>query len=1117
MNKKKVTRIALAFAMLLGISIAWAAEAEQHSNSYGVCKTFFGAANDALSAAQNNVAQLHLNLTGTTYKAGDPSEDVWTGLNKYLDRRAEILKLIQDSVEAREAAWQAADSTTRVKMDNRAWVREILDKGDTIWLDGKQVTRDEFETLINEDLAAKFTTGNIDLLYGAWYYIDGHSKSKDYNKTTETYTYTKANAGFAALEDALDELEKAMEAVEGEKWYAADKATYDATMTAQTKNIERLDSAATQALNYACLACLRSLGQDTTATCGTGCKGTCFCEKAAEGATAIVNGPAIAAALKAATDSLNAKAQDQLEAKLAETWDLYNSTYRALASKYEQTGKLEEKQKDFSEQFYIDIADVEKKIDTATAGDYSDIIKALDGIQSDINTWAVKNIGELEAAIIEANNNLYNLWVAGLDADSVALEGSYGDTRSKYIDAAKKMAAYKGIAEQADAESKADAEDKLKAAEAALYAQYDSLEANKEAVKAAKDSANVDPEEYTTTYLANVIDDYTAKGLDINAAIEECIADAMNAVRKICVELVKTKALVPCAVKVYEAYHVFDADEYADVKDQAQKEIEDSIEISLTVECNSPKVGQANPISNIAYTHVKAVGRYYNGEGYKCQSKETGLYYIVGGEGQSFKMEFDDGDEKSDRNVINGDNYQKIIIEINTNVTDSVDKCVLKWKDRQSAITAEKEAKENIETLIKEVRSYWTRMYAANEGNKAVQDSLETLRDGIDALEEQYNDSVAADDNSKTEVWEKHAILDVKEDLAEGLTEYYQKIYTLTDGAAKDAAEDAVKDLMATIDSAYATVAVTEEKAEELAEAIYDAENAVEAANAAIEKADGTVGDTKNDAYGNAQTVAETAKKELEEAIADATKLEKGDANGDGKVSDLDYVALVDLILDENWTDEQLAMCDFDEDGTLTVGDLGKLLSILYPDSDESDVEAIIANNSVSAANDLQLTSQQNGSMKRIALSLSSSNIYAACQLDVILPEGVTIVNEQLADATTDHNIYSKDNANGTHRIVIGSLTNSTLNANGEVVIYIDVMGEQADRVVVDNVIAADAAGQSYLVTSKGQTTGISGVSAEMGNGEKVYSVGGQMLNGMKRGINIVRNADGTTQKVVRK
>ena len=55
-------------------------------------------------------------------------------------------------------------------------------------------------------------------------------------------------------------------------------------------------------------------------------------------------------------------------------------------------------------------------------------------------------------------------------------------------------------------------------------------------------------------------------------------------------------------------------------------------------------------------------------------------------------------------------------------------------------------------------------------------------------------------------------------------------------------------------------------------------------------------------------------------------------------------------------------------------------------------------------------------------------------------------------------------------------------------------------------------------MTLGGQTTGINSVEGTAESLKaKIYNVGGKLMNQIKKGINIIRNSDGSTQKVIKK
>ena len=213
---------------------------------------------------------------------------------------------------------------------------------------------------------------------------------------------------------------------------------------------------------------------------------------------------------------------------------------------------------------------------------------------------------------------------------------------------------------------------------------------------------------------------------------------------------------------------------------------------------------------------------------------------------------------------------------------------------------------------------------------------------------------------------------------------------------------------------------------------------------------------------------------------------------------------------------------DVNEDGNINIGDVTKVTNIILGIDAYSARHAITqlaASQNGATADALTLTADDENGVKRVAVSLKATKAYVGAQLDVKLPAGVTLLNESLGEAATDHQLYSNTLGDGTHRIIISSMQNSEFAAGGETLVYLELSGRNADRVTVADVMVTDASGMLYSVGGNGNdgTTGIDGVNAEKSLKEKIYSVGGQMMNSIKKGINIIRNADGTTKKVIRK
>ena len=162
----------------------------------------------------------------------------------------------------------------------------------------------------------------------------------------------------------------------------------------------------------------------------------------------------------------------------------------------------------------------------------------------------------------------------------------------------------------------------------------------------------------------------------------------------------------------------------------------------------------------------------------------------------------------------------------------------------------------------------------------------------------------------------------------------------------------------------------------------------------------------------------------------------------------------------------------------------------------------------------MSVSAEDMNGVQRIAINLENRKDYVACQMDIILPAGMTVVGESVGNRANGHALYSKD-IDGVHRVVISTIENNSF-TNGSAILYLDVQGGSIDKVALDKVIFAEANGRETTITGS-DATGISGMEAEGSLKQKIYTVGGQLLDKVKQGINIVRNANGKTQKVTGK
>lgn len=275
---------------------------------------------------------------------------------------------------------------------------------------------------------------------------------------------------------------------------------------------------------------------------------------------------------------------------------------------------------------------------------------------------------------------------------------------------------------------------------------------------------------------------------------------------------------------------------------------------------------------------------------------------------------------------------------------------------------------------------------------------------------------------------------------------------------------------------------------------------------------------SKDEEYG-VKLVAATSESLVESMNALRTSIEEntyvlGDVTEDGVVLTDDYLTVLNAVLDPETLEggKVFAAADVNRDGKISIADVtliaAKVTNGLWPSLGGS------LNAPMVGSENLTVSAEDNNGVQRIAINLENRKDYVACQMDIVLPAGMTVVGESVGNRANGHALYSKD-IDGVHRVVISTIENNSF-TNGSAILYLDVQGGSIDKVALDKVIFAEANGRETTITGD-DATGINGMETEGSLKQKIYTVGGQLLDKVKQGINIVRNANGKTQKVTGK
>lgn len=274
---------------------------------------------------------------------------------------------------------------------------------------------------------------------------------------------------------------------------------------------------------------------------------------------------------------------------------------------------------------------------------------------------------------------------------------------------------------------------------------------------------------------------------------------------------------------------------------------------------------------------------------------------------------------------------------------------------------------------------------------------------------------------------------------------------------------------------------------------------------------------------------------ELNEAITQFARDVKdksslfGDIDNNGKINVTDYniarnyIIGVEEVMDLLDNDEaRFAAADVKKDGEINIGDVIQIAQkIMFgefvPNKEEAvsvRLSALMPNQSVD--NELMVTATGSGMRQTINITIADVKDFVGAQMDIVLPAGVTVVGE---NGVSGHDFIS-GNVDGTHRVLLSSLEGEVFGDNNLVTIEVEVSSDfKGGAIEVKNAKFSDVNGKLYTIgnISGGEATGITELTLGEKVISKVYSVGGQLMNGLKKGINIIVNSDGTTKKIYNK
>lgn len=252
---------------------------------------------------------------------------------------------------------------------------------------------------------------------------------------------------------------------------------------------------------------------------------------------------------------------------------------------------------------------------------------------------------------------------------------------------------------------------------------------------------------------------------------------------------------------------------------------------------------------------------------------------------------------------------------------------------------------------------------------------------------------------------------------------------------------------------------------------------------------------------------------------------EKGDVDHNGKITVADYDAVRQMVLElieYTKTDAMFYAADVNWDGLVNIGDVTMIGSNIMegkalPEGPAGTSSVAMAKGmaaGVPTYGNLALTAEGSGLAQTIRVAVDSRLGFVGGQFDVVLPKGVKLVSV----ASSSHDALMGE-VDGAFRVLVSNLENTEI-VNGQAFVELNVevtSDYDGGGIEVRNVKFADADGTVFSLakSSISTPTSLTNLTTTEKIQSKVYTVGGMLMNKVKKGINIIVNSDGTTKKQV--
>ncbi len=232
-----------------------------------------------------------------------------------------------------------------------------------------------------------------------------------------------------------------------------------------------------------------------------------------------------------------------------------------------------------------------------------------------------------------------------------------------------------------------------------------------------------------------------------------------------------------------------------------------------------------------------------------------------------------------------------------------------------------------------------------------------------------------------------------------------------------------------------------------------------------------------------------------------------GDVNGDGTINVSDYVATAGYILEQDPQPFIFAAADLDGNNDITVSDLVGVAYLALTYEGAPMMAPAIAMTEAPSISMAAEVNRLDNNIYEVAINMSNNIALSAMQMDLNLPQGMTLVDATLCDrASASHQVAFNQLSNGDYRLLSSSPACKSFKGSDGAVLTLTLKGIPSGNGGLNNIIVAAPDATGYDVDDielNFNPTGIDNVTTAA----RVYSEGNNIV--------IISPSDGIAQIVL--